>query len=113
MNTKDVEYLAPILRIKNPNQPPMLNKVRNRVLILSPTVNAGLEREAVMADFDKDPREIGKGGFGQVWKVVHKATQKIYCVKVIAKQGIIDQKLVDQMNREIEIMYLLNHYHCL
>ena len=113
MNTKDVEYLAPILRIKNPNQPPMLNKVRNRVLILSPTVNAGLEREAVMADFDKDPREIGKGGFGQVWKVVHKATQKIYCVKVIAKQGIIDQKLVDQMNREIEIMYLLNHPHCL
>lgn len=113
MNTKDVEHLAPILRIKNPNQPPMLNKVRNRVLILSPTVNAGLEREAVMADFDKDPREIGKGGFGQVWKVVHKATQKIYCVKVIAKQGIIDQKLVDQMNREIEIMYLLNHPHCL
>ena len=104
---------APILQITNPNQPPMLNKVKNRVLILSPTVNAGLEREAVMSDFDKDPREIGKGGFGQVWKVVHKATQKIYCIKVIAKQGIIDQKLVGQMNREIEIMYLLNHPHCL
>ena len=104
---------APILQITNPNQPPMLNKVKNRVLILSPTVNAGLEREAVMSDFDKDPREIGKGGFGQVWKVVHKATQKIYCIKVIAKQGIIDQMLVGQMNREIEIMYLLNHPHCL
>lgn len=112
MKNKD-ELTAPILQIKNPNQPPMLNKVRNRVLILSPTVNAGLEREAVMSDFDKDPREIGKGGFGQVWKVVHKATQKIYCIKVIAKQGIIDQKLVGQMNREIEIMYLLNHPHCL
>ena len=112
MKNKD-ELNAPILQITNPNQPPMLNKVKNRVLILSPTVNAGLEREAVMSDFDKDPREIGKGGFGQVWKVVHKATQKIYCIKVIAKQGIIDQKLVGQMNREIEIMYLLNHPHCL
>lgn len=45
--------------------------------------------------------------------MVHKATQKVYCIKIIAKQGIIDQKLVDQMNREIEIMYLLNHPHCL
>ena len=29
------------------------------------------------------------------------------------KKGIIEQKLVDQMNREIEIMYILNHPHCL
>ena len=107
------ENIAPILKITNPKRPPMLNNVKNRLLILSPIVNAGLEKEAVMSDFAKDPREIGKGGFGQVWKVVHKATQKVYCIKVIAKQGIIDQKLVDQMNREIEIMYLLNHPHCL
>ena len=107
------ENIAPILKITNPKRPPMLNNVKNRLLILSPTVNAGLEKEAVMSDFAKDPREIGKGGFGQVWKVVHKATQKVYCIKIIAKQGIIAQKLVDQMNREIEIMYLLNHPHCL
>ena len=107
------DHLPPIMKIKDPDHPPQLNKIKKRVLVLSPTVQAGLEREAVMQDFSKDNREIGKGGFGSVWKVLHKATQKIWCVKVIAKQGIIDQKLVGQMNREIEIMYLLNHPHCL
>ena len=63
------ENIAPILKITNPKHPPMLNNVKNRLLILSPTVNAGLEKEAVMSDFAKDPREIGKGGFGQVWYI--------------------------------------------
>ena len=104
--------LPPILKIGNPKKAPLLQKVKNRLLLLSPTVNAGLEKECTIADFDKE-REIGKGGFGSVWKVVHKATKKVYCVKIIGKQSIIEQQLVDQMNREIEIMYLLNHPHCL
>ena len=101
-----------ILTIVDPNSPPKLNKVKKRCLILSPTVNAGLEQEGKISDFDKE-KEIGKGGFGLVWKVIHKKTQKVYCIKVIEKKGIIEQKLVDQMNREIEIMYILNHPHCL
>ena len=101
-----------ILKISDPNHKPILNDVKNRCLILSPTVNAGLEPEAKISDFEKE-REIGKGGFGLVWKVIHKKTQKVYCIKVIEKKGIIEQKLVDQMNREIEIMYILNHPHCL
>ena len=104
--------LPPILKIGNPKKAPLLQKVKNRLLLLSPTVNAGLEKECTIADFDKE-REIGKGGFGSVWKVVHKVTKKVYCVKIIGKQSIIEQQLVDQMNREIEIMYLLNHPHCL
>ena len=102
-----------ILGIFNPDFPPQINKIKKRCLMLSPTVNAGLERECKMTDFIKDPRELGKGGFGSVWKVIHKKTQKIYCIKIIKKQGIIEQKLEEQMNREIEIMYLLNHPHCL
>ena len=102
-----------ILGIFNPNFPPQINKIKKRCLMLSPTVNAGLEKECKISDFIKDPREIGKGGFGSVWKVIHKKTQKIYCIKIIKKQGIIEQKLEEQMNREIEIMYLLNHPHCL
>ena len=101
-----------ILSIADKNNPPQLNKVKKRCLILSPTVNAGLEPESKLSDFEKE-REIGKGGFGLVWKVIHKKTQKVYCIKVIEKSGIIEQKLVDQMNREIEIMYILNHPHCL
>ena len=110
LNNKNVP--EGILSIADKENPPKLNKVKKRCLILSPTVNAGLEPESKITDFEKD-KEIGKGGFGLVWKVIHKKTQKVYCIKVIEKEGIIKQKLEAQMNREIEIMYILNHPHCL
>ena len=110
LNNKNVP--EGILTVVDQNNPPKLNKIKKRCLILSPTVNAGLEPESKISDFEKE-REIGKGGFGLVWKVIHKKTQKVYCIKVIQKQGIIEQKLVPQMNREIEIMYILNNPHCL
>ena len=110
LNNKNVP--EGILSIVDKENPPKLNKVKKRCLILSPTVNAGLEPESKITDFEKD-KEIGKGGFGLVWKVIHKKTQKVYCIKVIEKAGIIQQKLEAQMNREIEIMYILNHPHCL
>ena len=110
LNNKNVP--EGILTIVDPANPPKLNKVKKRCLILSPTVNAGLEAESKITDFEKE-REIGKGGFGLVWRVIHQKTQKVYFIKVIQKQGIIEQKLVPQMNREIEIMYILNNLHCL
>ena len=110
LNNKNVP--EGILTVADKNNPPQLNKIKKRCLILSPTINAGLEPESKISDFEKE-REIGKGGFGLVWKVIHKKTQKVYCIKVIQKQGIIEQKLVPQMNREIEIMYILNNPHCL
>ena len=91
---------------------PILNKVKQRCLILSPTVKECLEKEGSKSDFYRDgDKPIGRGGFGEVWKVIHKATNKLYCIKVISKRSIIDQKMVEQMNREIEIMYKLNHPH--
>ena len=99
----------------NQSQLPMplkLNKVKDRLLILSPTVRAGLERECNKTDFYREGEKfIGKGGFGEVWKVVHKQTNRVYVIKVIDKISIFEQKLVDQMNREIEMMYKLNHPH--
>ena len=92
--------------------PLKVNKVKDRQLILSPTVLAGLERECNKNDFYREgDRYIGKGGFGEVWKVIHKATSKLYCIKVIDKKSIVENKLVEQMNREIEIMYKVNHPH--
>jgi serine/threonine protein kinase len=90
----------------------VLNKVKNRLLILSPTVKQGLEPECQKGDFSTEgTKPLGKGGFGEVWKVIHKKTNNVYVIKVIDKKNIIDQKLVDQMNREIEIMYKVNHPH--
>ncbi len=89
---------------------PQLNKVKKRLLILSPPVEAGLEREACKTDFEAlEDKNIGKGGFGCVWKVRHKETKKVYAIKVINKESIIKQNLVEQTNREIQIMYKLDH----
>ena len=92
--------------------PLILNKVKNRFLFLSPTVRAGLERECNKNDFFREGDSyIGKGAFGEVWKVSHRKTNKIYVIKVMDKFSIKEQKLSDQINREIEIMYKLNHPH--
>ena len=88
------------------------NNVKNRMLILSPTVQEGLERECNKDDFEAlDDKALGKGGFGQVWKVKHKTTNKIYAIKVINKDYIRKENMIDQMNREIEIMYRTDHPH--
>ena len=90
----------------------IINKVKNRLLSLSPTVRTGLERECNKDDFYREGDSyIGKGAFGEVWKVSHKMTGKIYVIKVMDKSAIKDQRLIDQINREIEIMYKLNHPH--
>ena len=54
---------------------------------------------------------IGSGTFGSVWKVRHKITNQIYAIKVINKDSIVKQNMVEQTNREIEIMYKLDHPH--
>lgn len=97
---------------QSPTNSPLVNKVKKRLLMLSPSVAAGLERECSKSDFFREgDKAIGVGGFGEVWKVIHKATNKLYVIKVIDKKNIIEQKMVDQMNREIEIMYKVNHPH--
>lgn len=89
-----------------------INKLKNRLLMLSPSVTAGLEKECCKADFYRQgDKAIGKGGFGEVWKVVHKVSSKTYAIKVIDKKNILEQNMVNQINREIEIMYKVNHPH--
>jgi serine/threonine protein kinase len=89
-----------------------INNVKNRLLILSPTVKEGLERESNKDDFEAlDDKALGKGGFGHVWKVRHKVTGKIYAIKVINKDYIRKENMVDQINREIEILYKVDHPH--
>ena len=98
--------------ITTKSKKPILNKVKKRLLILSPAVKAGLEREACKTDFESlEDKSIGKGGFGSVWKVRHKVTKQIFAIKVINKESIVKQNMVEQTNREIEIMYKLDHPH--
>ena len=97
---------------KNPQFPQKLNKVKERLLILSPTVKRGLERECDKGDFYRcGDRCIGKGGFGEVWKVNHKKTGDLYVIKVLDKDSLKSQKLISQLNLEIQIMYKAHHPH--
>ena len=89
---------------------PVLNDVQKRYFLLSPTVELGFERECNKYDFihqDKSP--IGRGAFGEVWKVIHENSQKVYCIKMLDKRDIFEQKLINQINKEISIMYNVNH----
>jgi serine/threonine protein kinase len=89
---------------------PVLNDVQKRFFLLSPTVELGFERECNKYDFiheNKNP--IGKGAFGEVWKVTHENSQKDYCIKIMNKRDIFEQKLINQINKEISIMYNVNH----
>ena len=112
MSLINKEIPREILTLSDPANPPKLNEVSNHCLILSPTVNAGLEPESSISDFEKE-KEVGKCSLnnGSVWKVIHKKTQKAYCMKIYNKEEIIKNNSVPSVNREIEIMYLLNHPH--
>ena len=89
---------------------PVLNDIQNRYFLLSPTVELGFERECNKYDFiNENKSPIGKGAFGEVWKVTHENSQKVYCIKILIKRDIFEQKLINQINKEISIMYNVNH----
>ena len=87
----------------------ILNDIQKRLFILSPTVELGFERECNKYDFIRDKNPLGKGAFGEVWKVTHENSKKIYCIKMMQKRDIFEQKLINQINKEISIMYNINH----
>lgn len=52
---------------------------------------------------------IGKGGFGKVWKVIFKKTQKVYALKEMSKVKIIDKKSEMSIKMERQILSQLHH----
>ena len=43
---------------------------------------------------------VGKGGFGKVWKVREKKTNKIYAMKELAKIKVINKRSVSSVMNE-------------
>ena len=52
---------------------------------------------------------IGRGGFGKVWKVQYKRTQKKYALKEMSKVKIIDRKSEKSIKNEREFLSKLHH----
>ena len=52
---------------------------------------------------------IGRGGFGKVWKVLLKKTNKLYAMKEMSKTKIIDKKSINSIKSELYFLSKINH----
>lgn len=52
---------------------------------------------------------VGKGTFGKVFQVRHKKTGKIYAMKCIRKDVVIENESMDSLKLEKEILYSVDH----
>ena len=85
-----------------------LNIVKNRFISLPKSAVEGLEHEPQKSDFDFI-KELGIGSFGTVYLVSHKKTKAKYALKAIDKTVPENLEEKANFNREVEIMYKLNH----
>ena len=51
---------------------------------------------------------IGKGGFGKVWKVIHKQSKNNYALKEMIKAKIIDKKSEHSIKNERDLLANIN-----
>ena len=86
----------------------MLNEVKFRFLSLPKSATEGLEHEPKKSDFNII-KELGMGSFGTVYLVSHKKTKAQYALKAINKTLKENLEEKANFNREVEIMYKLNH----
>lgn len=82
----------------------MIQNSENIIKILPPSVQLKLEEWPSLSDFE-EKEQLGKGSFGRVFKAVHKESNKVYAIKELDKK----RSDKENCNREIEIMYKLNH----
>jgi len=81
-----------------------------KLLFMSPSVAKGQEAEFKVSDFESLSRKaIGQGAFGKVYKVRHKTTGNLYAIKVIPKDRILATNMIQQLRKEVRIMYSLHH----
>ena len=86
----------------------LLNNVKNRFISLPRSAVEGLEHEPKKSDFNFI-KELGIGSFGTVYLVSHKKTKAKYALKAIDKRVPENLEEKESFNREVEIMYKLNH----
>ena len=52
---------------------------------------------------------VGRGGFGKVWKVMHKKSKKFYAFKEMSKAKIVDKKSERSIQYEKQLLSQINH----
>jgi calcium-dependent protein kinase len=96
---------------KNPK--PDAYKRRGTISAIAVQINAGMfiseKKGKVTNDYDVIC-VIGKGGYGEVWKVIHKVTGDTRAMKIIKKESC-DESYLKSLGKEINIMRQLDHPH--
>lgn len=64
------------------------------------------EKETCKKDYTFETK-LGDGAFGQVWKIIHKNSNKSYACKQVAKERVTS--MFEQFRREVLIMYEITH----
>ena len=84
------------------------NKLQNKLLFDPPDIalKSGFSFRRIEFEFLK---KIGDGAFGQVWKVKHKQTNKLFALKQVPKAKV--SKMLPQFRRELFILYEISHPH--
>lgn len=63
-------------------------------------------------DFEISDR-LGRGRFGHVFRVRKKDNNKEYALKVLFKQELLDNNILQQVMKEVEVQYNLRHKYIL
>ena len=82
--------------------------MKNRFLPLPRSATEEIEHEPNISDFNII-KEIGNGSYGKVYLATHKKTKAKYAIKAIDKLNIENKQEKKNFNREVEIMYKLDH----
>ena len=99
-NNNNIQQINPnIININNNNninnninniQRKRINKISNRLFILSPTVREGKDIECSKNDFTQETTEyINLGYIGKAVRATHKKTNRLYSIKAIRKDKIL------------------------
>ena len=81
-----------------------MNKNTKKLLFPAPPFEG--EKETSKKDYTFECK-IGDGAFGQVWRIRHKKSGKVFACKQVAKERVV--KMIEQFRREVLIMYKINH----
>ena len=88
----------------------IINKISNRLFILSPVVINGKDIECSKSDFFQEEKEyINLGYIGKAIRATHKKTNRLYSIKAIRKDKIVKVNFTNTLNKYIEIMYKVDH----
>lgn len=81
-----------------------MKKPTKKLLFQAPPLEG--VKDQTKQDFSFE-QKLGDGAFGQVWRVKHKKSGKVFACKQVAKEKVI--KMLEQFRREVLIMYELSH----